>query len=211
MSIENLRKRILEDDAFVLSEILKVRYLYKLKKEIRFALSREGSVHTESVAEHIYGMHVIAHYFLPLEDTQNEWDRTKIFEMITWHDMDEIETGDIVSHHKTEEHIRAAEEALPKVIANLPAHLQAHVSALMDEYEARVTPEARFVKAIDKAEPIFEVWEECYKNILHKNQNTLDNHWETKRKYVENFPYIMRFVEVATKRLEREGFFIEAA
>lgn len=211
MSIEALRNRILTDDAFVLEEIKRIRYLYRLKKEIRYALSRTETLETESVAEHIYGMHVIAQYFLPLEDVNGVWDTQKILEMITWHDIDEIETGDTISHHKTEIHLRAAQEALPKVIANLPDHIRAHVSELMDEYEARATPEARFTKAIDKCEPLFEIWEECYRTIMHENNNTVENHWATKRKYIEDFPYIMRFAEVATDRLIQNGFFAPSA
>lgn len=207
MTIEEIRQRILDDDDFVISETERLRYLYKLKKEIRFALKREEVLDTESVAEHIYGMHVLANYFLPLEDLNSEWDKLRILETITWHDMDEIETGDTISHWKTEVHEKEAELALPKVIANLPEVIRLHTKELMREYEAKTTPEARFVKAIDKAEPLFEMRFDSYKQVLHDNGNTLENHWDTKRKYVESFPYIFRFVDVLTNVLEKEGFF----
>ncbi len=207
MTIEETRKRILEDDEFVLSEIEKLRYLYKLKKEIRYAQTRNEVVDTESVAEHVYGMHVLANYFLPLEDRAGEWDKLKILETITWHDMDEIETGDTISHKKTKQHQLESEAAWPKVIANLPETIRSHTEHLIHEYEARETPEARFVKAVDKAEPLFEIRFESYKMIMHANDNTLENHWETKRRYVEGFPYILRFVEVATDRLKNDGYF----
>lgn len=208
MSLTELRNKILDDDEFVLSEIARIRYLYKLKKEIRYALTRTEPVDTESVAEHVYGMHVIANYFLSLEDIEGVWDALKIFKLITWHDMDEIETGDTVSHHKTEAHLREAREALPKVLGNLPAHIREEVTALMDDYEAKRSVEARFVKAIDKAEPLFEIWDDQYKEVFIQNHNTLKNHWDTKRAYIEAFPYIMRFVEVATDRLAARGFFV---
>ncbi len=207
MTLEETRKRILEDDVFVMSEVAKLRYIYKLKKEIRYAQKREEILDTESVAEHIFGMHVLANYFLPLEDTQGEWDKLKMLEMITWHDIDEIETGDTISHLKTEVHQRAAELALPKVIANFPEIIRSHTDALLQEYEARETAEAKFVKAIDKVEPLFEVYGEGYKTILHNNHNTLDDHFRTKIRYIEDFPYILRFFNVTTDHLERSGFF----
>lgn len=208
MDLSALRERILSDDAFVLDEIQKIRYVYKLKKEIRYALKRQEVIDTESVAEHVFGMHVIANYFLPLEDPHNEWDKQKIFELITWHDIDEIETGDTVSHLKTEQHLQAAKEAMPIVLSNLPDHMQARTSALMHEYEQQTSIEARFTKAIDKSEPLFEIWDDSYKDVFIQNHNTLADHWNTKRTYVKDFPYIMRFVEVATDRLEGEGFFV---
>ena len=207
MTIEETRKKILEDDEFVLAEIEKIRYAYKLKKEIRYAQKREGLIDTESVAEHIYGMYVITSYFLPLEDVRGEWDKQKILEMIVWHDVDELVTGDTVTHWKTESFLKQAEEAIPEAISNLPELLQEPISKLVEEYEARKSIEAQFVKAIDKGEPLFEMWDEFYKDILHRNGNTLENHWQYKRSYIENFPYLMRFVEVATKRLVQKGFF----
>ncbi len=211
MSLEEVRKRILEDDAFVLEEIQKIRILYKLKKEIRYAQERHSEYDTESVAEHVYGMHVIAQYFLPLEDRKREWDKIKIFETITLHDIDEVETGDTVSHHKTEVHEKQAQEAFVKVLGQMPEHMQSAAKALIEEYEERQTIEAKFVKAIDKSEPLFEVWDEVYKGIMHGNNNSLDDHWRTKKKYIEEFPYIKRFVEVATDRLNNNGFFVDPA
>lgn len=208
MTIEETREKILNDDAFVLEEIQKVRYLYGLKKEIRYAQKRHSAIDTESVAEHIYGMHVIANYFLPLEDIGDKLDKLKILKMITWHDMEEIETGDTISHKKTEAHLKEAEIGLEVALSKIPTLLQPEVTDLMTEYEAHQTPEAKFAKAIDKAEPMFEVWDEVYKEILHKNGNTVTNHMETKEKHVKDFPYIYRFVKVGTDRLEKNGFFL---
>lgn len=208
MTIEETQEKILTDDAFVLQEIEKVRYLYGLKKEIRYAQKRTDVIDTESVAEHIYGMHVIANYFLPLEDSDGKLDVLKVLKMITWHDMEEIETGDTISHLKTDIHHKEAEIGLRIALTKIPKILQEEVTELMTEYESGDSPEAKFVKAVDKVEPMFEVWEENYKEILHRNGNTRANHIETKEKYVKNFPFIYRFVSVGTERLDRAGFFL---
>ena len=83
-------------DEEVLEEVKKIQYLYTLKREIRYAETRCDE--TESVAEHIYGMHICAMYFLPLEDPLCTWDKSRIFQMITLHDIDEIETGDVMRY-----------------------------------------------------------------------------------------------------------------
>ena len=209
MKLEEIRQNILASDEFVLSEIERIRYLYRLKTEIRYAQERHHDADTESVAEHIYGMHILAHYFLPLEDPEETMDRRTIFQLITWHDMDEIETGDTVSHWKTEQHKADATEAIPVVLARMPKVLSTQVTSLIEEYEQQETAEAKFTKAIDKAEPLFEVKGEKYKRIMHANKNRLQDHWETKQTYVENYPIIMRFVEVATDQLLRGGYFYE--
>lgn len=208
MTLEEIRKRILEDDAFVMSEVQKLRYIYKLKKEIRYAQKREEVLDTESVAEHIFGMHVLANYFLPLEDTKGEWDKLKILEMITWHDIDEIETGDILYHRKTDKDREEAEAILPKVISGFPDSIHRFTTELLTEYETRKTPESKFVKAIDVVEPLIEVRTESYKTIMHSNGITLKNHWGSKRRHAENFPYILRFMEVVTDHLDANGFFL---
>lgn len=208
MTPSETRQRIAADDAFILSETERLRYVYTLKKEIRYAQERKETLDTESVAEHVFGMQVLANYFLPLEDTAGEWNKLKILETITWHDIDEIETGDTLAHLKTAAHRKEAEQALPKVISRLPETIRQHIDDLMQEYEERKTPEARFVKAIDVIEPLFEVRGEGYKAILQKNGNTLADHWRTKRPHLEYFPYMLRFADVLTSRLEQEGFFV---
>jgi len=211
MTLTETREKILNDDEFVLSESKKLNYLYGLKKEIRWNQNRNNISATESVAEHIYGMHVIAKYFLSIEEKAADLDLLKVSNMITWHDMEEIETGDIVSHHKTEADKKAAEKAIPVVLSKMPENMQSDVKSIIYEYEDQQTAEAKFVKAIDKVETLFEVWSEDYKKILHKNANTVESHLRTKKQYVEEFPYIMRFFELNTKRLQDGEFFEPSA
>ncbi len=68
MTIEETREKILTDDAFVLEELRKLQYLYGQQQVIRSNLTRTEDIMTESVAEHIYGLTVLAHYFSLLEE-----------------------------------------------------------------------------------------------------------------------------------------------
>lgn len=206
--LEAIRQRILTDDDFVLAEVDKIQDIYKLKAEIRYGRSREEEMASESVAEHVFGMQVCAQYFLPLEDPLGEWDKAKIMEMILWHDIEEIETGDIIGYLKTDADRKKEFEAQMKIIANLPKHLQDSTKALLVEYEKRITPEARFVKAIDKIETHVQCFNENGKQVLTDKETTLEQHKSIKDKYMIDFPYLKRFSEVITSEMIEQGFFI---
>lgn len=208
MTIEETRKRILEDDEFVMSEARSLRYLYGLKREIRYALNRHEEVHTESVAEHVYGMHILAGYFLLLEDKNGDWNSDRIQELITWHDTDEIETGDVITHRKTDQDRADARLALANFFQKIPESLRPTAESLLQEYEEQHTIEARFTKAIDKVEPLFECLDELsYIQVHHKNGFTKNDSIRVKRPYTENFPYINRFTDILNDYLEEQGYF----
>ena len=206
--IKTTRQQILESDDFVLSEFRKLQYLYGLKREIRFNESRTCTGMGESVAEHIYGMMVAANYFLPLEDVDGAWDQAKIFKMITWHDIEELEVGDMIGYLKTPE--RIAEEAIAEkdAVAKSPESMQSEMLAVLAEYEDRQTPEARFVKAIDKMDSLLQMYTDRGKAVVTGMNSTLQQHNDNKVPHMKDWPYVYRFKEIITARMVDEGFLI---
>ncbi len=193
----------------VLDETRKIQYLYGLKKVIRYNQDRHLTDSTESVAEHVYGMMILAQYFLPLEDPEGKWDRARIYEMICLHDIDEIETGDTLGYQKTPE-IRARElDAMKYTITKSPTHIQSVMTARVEEYEARETIEAKFAKAIDKIEPLFQVFNDEGKSILHTNKTTAEQSLRIKVPYVGEFPHIKHFARVIHEAMVRDGYYWE--
>lgn len=193
----------------ILGDLRKLQYLYGLKKVIRYAQDRHEEDSTESVAEHIYGMHILAQYFLPLENPEGSWDKSRIYEMITIHDADEIETGDVLGYTKTDE-IRAQElDSMKITISKAPKHIQADFTALAEEYEAKETIEARFARAIDKIEPLVHIYNEEGRQILAKNKTTADQTWRIKEPYIGEFPFIKVFAEVVHNDMIRAGYFYD--
>lgn len=207
MSISEIREKILNDEQFVLDETKKLQTLYGLKSVIRYHQTRNEPIQTESVAEHVYGMQMLATYFLELEDESSSWDKEKIRNMIQLHDIDEIETGDIIGYLKTEEQVLNEHKAQERIIAKLPSHMQAIARTLLDEYDNQETQEARFTKAIDKIEPVFHLLNENGKRICRMHNQTHEQHRSIKDKYVSFFPYIKRFNEVTAKTMVDQGFF----
>jgi len=193
----------------VLAEVEKLQYLYGLKHEIRYGDNRSEDTVTESVAEHIYGMHILASYFLPLEDPDGNWDREKISNLITWHDIEEIETGDIIGYLKTDEDRERESAARKVVIEKAPVSIQPFITNLLDEYETRESIESQYVKAIDKMEPLCQIFNENGKKVLLVNGTTYNEHRRIKDPYVQNFPHIKHFTEVVGEEMRRQGFFTE--
>ncbi len=192
----------------ILIEVQALQYLFRLKNEIRYAQTRTQDDSTESVAEHIYGMHICASYFLPLEDQEHAWNRTHIYEMITLHDIDEIETGDVIGYTKTDA-MRAAEaDAMRVVMHKSPEHMQSDMQRAIDEYDAQTTVEARFVKAIDKFEPLIQTYNQKGKNIYHTNNTTAENASSIKEPHIKDFPFMYTFYKEIHGRMVDEDYFV---
>jgi len=207
MNLEESRKQIMTSDEFVVSELLKVQYLYGLKKEIRYGTERNLESDTESVAEHIFGMHCLIDYFAPLENPDADWDMNRIRQICQYHDIDEIETGDVVGYLKSQAACTAERNAAEIAISRLPDIMHSQLRSVLDEYESQQTVESQFVKALDKIEPVFQLYNEAGKETLARLKTTKDQHDRIKFPYVQNFPYIMRFAEVMTEQFKSEGYY----
>jgi len=191
----------------ILTDLDRLSYLYGLKRVMRYNQTREEPIHTESVARHLYGMYLLAQYFLPLEDPDHTMDRARIYEMITFHDIDEIETGDVIGYTKTEA-IRAEELAAMQLVARrAPHHLQAHILKRVEEYETLGSREAAFPKAIDKLEPLVHIYHPDVRGILHINQTTIEQSRSIKDKYLAGFPFMLAFNETVHSKLDHDGAF----
>lgn len=196
MTISEIQEKILTDDAFVLAELDKIALYYQLKHTIRWAHVRGGVDETESVAEHIYGMHILIDWFFPLVATPDILNREKVTSMATWHDIAEAVVTDMTTRTKTEAHKQAELEAEVALIANAAPHLTAALEQLFAEFNAQATAEARFVKAIDKIEPLFQLY------FLSKKEPDLrpkfDLGWTAevyqahRAPYIDPFPLIKR-------------------
>lgn len=207
MTTAEIKNEIFESEDFVISELKKVQILYGLKKEIRYAQTRTNESDTESVAEHIYGMHCLMDYFQTLEDIEGNWDQAKIRTMILYHDIDEIETGDVVGYLKSETDRLNERSAAKLVILKLPETIQTRIKVALDEYEQQETIESKFVKALDKIEPVFQLYNEEGRAIIAKLKTTKEQHDRIKFPYIQNFPVILRFAEVMTETFAKEGYY----
>ena len=65
-------------------------------------IKKVGTLHKESIAEHMYNMYLMASFFLPEKLDDKTYDKDRILKMIMIHDLGETLTGDIPNPSKKE-------------------------------------------------------------------------------------------------------------
>lgn len=125
----------------------------RLKTVTRTAWTSEGG--RESTAEHTWRLGLFA---LSLRPWFPELDFERVLAMALVHDLGEALHGDISAPAQAGAPSKAAQERrdLVELLAPAPAAVRDRVLGLWEEYEAAATPEARFVKAVDKLETILQ-------------------------------------------------------
>ena len=108
-----------------------------LKNVLRAGWVRAGIKSPESVAAHSWGMSMLA-----LKLTPKELDLTRVLSLCIVHDIPEVRVGDLTPHDDTS---TKAEDELNAMTKMAPEWV-----GLFEEYEQGKTPEAKFVKQLDK-------------------------------------------------------------
>lgn len=85
--------------------------------------------------------------------------------------------------------------------------MQAHMNRCVTEYEIRETAEAKFAKAIDKIEPLFQIFSEEGRAVLSRNKTTAEQSLRIKTPYIQDFPFIKRFAEIIHQELVDGGYY----
>ena len=108
-----------------------------LKNVLRAGWVRAGIESPESVAAHSWGMSMLA-----LKLSPKELDLARVLSLCIVHDIPEVRVGDLTPHDdtstKAEDELNAMKEMAPEWVG------------LFEEYEQGKTPEAKFVKQLDK-------------------------------------------------------------
>jgi Predicted hydrolases of HD superfamily len=125
----------------------------KMKNIVRQTYIADGS-RKENDAEHSWHMALMCVVF---SDYANEKiDVLKAVKMALIHDLVEVDAGDTYAfddeHNKTKE-IRE-QKAADRIFGILPKDVEREYRQIWDEFEAEQTPEAKFVNALDKVQPL---------------------------------------------------------
>ena len=131
-------------------EFCQLKQLYR-QGWLRSGVSKE---HCESVAEHSLGVGVLALWLA--EAYFPNLDAQKVLRMALFHDFGEIYAGDFTPGDgiSPEEKSRLEEESVSIVFGRLPQG-ESYL-ALWREFENGDTPEARFVRQVDRLEMAFQ-------------------------------------------------------
>jgi len=129
-----------------MEDIHKFRIFNKLKSVYRFNSVENRK---ESSAEHSWSCLILADFFL--SRAKFNVDRLKVYELLMYHDVVEIEAGDTPLHPKIKRLDKSEKEkkAMKLLHKELPTPLNDKFLKLFTEFEEQKTLESKFAKAID--------------------------------------------------------------
>ena len=103
----------------------------------------------ESVAEHIYGVQMLA--IAMYSEYDYDLNIEKVILMLALHELEEIMIGDLIPFEVTKsEKINLGHKAVHDILSNLSK--RAELESLIHEFDAQQTPEAKFAHLCDKLE-----------------------------------------------------------
>ncbi len=183
-----------------MENINRLRKFYQLKNVYR---ANSVSGRKESSAEHSWSCLILADYFL--SKMKEELDRIKVYELLMYHDVVEIEAGDVCLLDENSRKSKKEKElqALHILKEHIPKILKEKFVALFQEFEGEKTREAKFAKAIDALDA--QIHEMDYKEDW---KGWTEEFLRKKRRYLfEEFPELKEAFEKQMKFLRKEGYF----
>ncbi|BGP21745.1 hydrolasesof HD superfamily [Rhodotorula toruloides] len=151
--------------------------LERLKTNKRTGWVNNGIENAESIADHMYRMAMMC---LACPETQS-LDISRCVMLSIVHDLAEADVGDITPEHASgvskAQKLALEERAMERMVGLLghPSIASLRLKSLWEEYEARETPESKFVKDLD----LFEL---CVQAVEYENSQhckTLQGFFET--------------------------------
>jgi putative hydrolases of HD superfamily len=183
-----------------MKEIELLRTYNKLKE-----VYRGGSIgnRKESTAEHSWGCLIVADYFMTKYYT--DLDRVKVYEFLMYHDLVEIESGDVVLHPDVNRDDKDEKEkkAFEILVGKLPEPLASKYVKIFHEYEKRDSREAKFAKAVDCIES-----EMFYLDKKKEFKNwTKEFHINIRKKHLKDFPEMAEMLKKVIAYCEENGYY----
>lgn len=184
----------------IMEDLQKFRTINRLKRTYR--LNSVGD-RKESSAEHSWSCLILADFFLPR--IKVKLDRLRVYELLMYHDMVEIEAGDTPLHPHLKMIVKSEREkiAVKELKKQLPKDIGSRFEALFEEFENGKTMEAKFARAIDSLDAVInqldhkQEWEGWTKEFLI----------EKKSKHFEVFPDIKLAFHSLLSYAEENGYF----
>lgn len=144
MDLKNLQQQI-----DFIKEIDKVKYIQRKTKLF-------NSDRNENDAEHSWHLAVMA--IILAEHSNEPIDILKVVKMVLIHDIVEIDAGDTFIYDTQKNHTTTDEERLAakRIFGLLPQKQAEGLIEIWEEFEAGLTHEAKFARAMDRLEPLLQ-------------------------------------------------------
>lgn len=144
MDLRNLQQQI-----DFIKEIDKVKYIQRKTKLF-------NSDRNENDAEHSWHLAMMA--IILAEHSNEPIDILKVVKMVLIHDIVEIDAGDTFIYDTQKNHTNTDEERLAakRIFGLLPQKQAEGLIEIWEEFEAGLTHEAKFARAMDRLEPLLQ-------------------------------------------------------
>ncbi len=186
-----------------MKELLKFKIINQLKSVYR---ANKVPGRKESSAEHTWSCLLLADYFMLKASYQ--LDKARVYELITYHDLVEIEAGDteLSPHNENLDKSKKELAAAKKLKKALPKYIDEKFWNCFLEFEKQETIESKFVKAIDVLDPIIQ---QLTCEAKWDGWTTEGRDWliRKKAKYFEYFPEIRKDFDKLLDFLEENKYF----
>ncbi len=153
MKLAGTEDESLFSDRLMMSKFRFICELDNLKSVFRRTLLLDGS-RAENDAEHSWEMAAMA--LVLHEYAEPGTDLLKVLKMLLMHDLVEIDAGDTFVYDAAAAGDQADREliAANRIFGLLEEPERSEFHALWREFEDRITPEARFARALDRLQPL---------------------------------------------------------
>jgi 5'-deoxynucleotidase YfbR-like HD superfamily hydrolase len=185
-------------------ELQELNNFYTLINDLKFTyrFSESPNLGKESTAGHSWRLAMMV---MTLTDTLPvKIHKEHALELALIHDLAEVITGDVdynLVYNQiltTETKQEKEKKAMQQLIKPLPKKMQEKMLALFNEYESQQTPEANYIKALDKLESIAHVFA-CGMEKL-KDPRVLPTYAD---KAVKKFPALLPLHMLQKKELKK--------
>jgi len=141
----------------------------------------------ENSAEHSWHLAMTA--LILSEHADEKINVLKVLKMVLLHDIVEIDAGDAFLHEPKEQQEQYEKEvqAAKRIFSLLPDHQKNDLTDCWNEFEAGVSAEAKFAKAIDRVQPAL-LHEETDMVVWEKYQTTLPQVMNRMKEVKDNTP-----------------------
>lgn len=129
--------------------------LHPLDRIARAGYVVRGVAHPESVAAHSLFVSLLALFFV--EEHPDEYDRDKVLAMALLHDLSEAKLMDIPMPYADAYLADAKDKAEQAIVEDMFEHFPAKFAEYHREFAEALTPEARLVRGLDKAQMMLKV------------------------------------------------------
>ncbi len=132
-----------------------IREIDRIKDIIRKSKRFKSDLY-ENDAEHSWHISVMAVVLFEYSN-RKDIDLLRVIKMLLVHDLVEIHAGDYIFYtDKQAEKEQKEKEGAERIFGLLPEDQKMEFKGLWEEFEARVTPEAKYARVLDRLEPIMQ-------------------------------------------------------